>query len=515
MLKIKAALSLGRPAGAAQPNRTIPRRGSPLPHDVRQAAEGLLEADLASVRVHVSSVPTRMLATAFTHGDDIYFAPSRYDPGTPEGLRLLGHELAHVVQQRQGRAYNRHGYGVALVRDPALEDEAERTGLALQTMMMKGKAKAKAKAEAEEPYLCLNISNWDQYWDSKTNNKYPRIEVLNLHAFDQTQKLALILSILDQRREICRFLTAPNSYSQDARQTLQGVGEAGGSAIFIPTSGKDAEWMWRRNKTQTAPQWWWMRMARAGIPVFLVVSQDEFNVYAGGLHGHGDVPLYVVGYDGFGIGCGRAACVHLLMEHRIKGVITDDRTSSTDLDTDPVETLPQFQEMIALSDEKFFCSVAPKYDCNIMTIVRGDKTIDAIDGMFCFPSLLMSSKEDLCLAAIMEKRIPGFCANDQIYRITVHTDTNNPPYKNTSVAYTGRKAIVLEMCCASRFFRDAAGKPMTAQRWHKEYKFLNMWDVIKMQESALYQLIESLGGIEAKNDAGLQAIVNNYFLARR
>jgi Domain of unknown function (DUF4157) len=83
--------------------------------------------------VHVSSAPGRLGAVAFTTGSDIYFAPGRYEPGSPEGLRLLGHELAHVVQQRQGRVRNPHGHGVAVVKDPELEAEADRMGRALQT----------------------------------------------------------------------------------------------------------------------------------------------------------------------------------------------------------------------------------------------------------------------------------------------------------------------------------------------------------------------------------------------
>jgi hypothetical protein len=39
-------------------------------------------------------------ARAFTHGSDIYFNRGEYVPESSEGKRLLGHELTHVVQQR-------------------------------------------------------------------------------------------------------------------------------------------------------------------------------------------------------------------------------------------------------------------------------------------------------------------------------------------------------------------------------------------------------------------------------
>ena len=47
-------------------------------------------------------------------------------PETIQGQQLLGHELAHVVQQRAGRARNPLGSGLAVVQDRALEAEADR-----------------------------------------------------------------------------------------------------------------------------------------------------------------------------------------------------------------------------------------------------------------------------------------------------------------------------------------------------------------------------------------------------
>jgi len=47
---------------------------------------------------------------------------------TPEGRQILGHELAHVVQQRSGRVHNPFGTGVAIVQDTMMEAEADRLG---------------------------------------------------------------------------------------------------------------------------------------------------------------------------------------------------------------------------------------------------------------------------------------------------------------------------------------------------------------------------------------------------
>jgi ribosomal protein S18 acetylase RimI-like enzyme len=64
---------------------------------------------------------------------DIHFASGQYNPHTPHGQSLLGHELTHVVQQRAGRVANPFGSGVAVVQDQALEAEADRMGRAAAT----------------------------------------------------------------------------------------------------------------------------------------------------------------------------------------------------------------------------------------------------------------------------------------------------------------------------------------------------------------------------------------------
>jgi hypothetical protein len=99
-----------------------------LPDAVRGKMEAALGADFSNVRVHVGPQADRIGAIAFTLGSDIYFAPGRYQPDTVHGQQLLGHELAHVVQQRQGRVRNPMGSGVAVVQDGALEAEADRLG---------------------------------------------------------------------------------------------------------------------------------------------------------------------------------------------------------------------------------------------------------------------------------------------------------------------------------------------------------------------------------------------------
>ena len=72
----------------------------PLPDAVRTKMERQLNADFSGVRIHADDPKaTEMGAKAFTDGRDVHFAPGQYRPDSADGLRLLGHELTHVVQQ--------------------------------------------------------------------------------------------------------------------------------------------------------------------------------------------------------------------------------------------------------------------------------------------------------------------------------------------------------------------------------------------------------------------------------
>jgi GNAT superfamily N-acetyltransferase len=98
--------------------------------------EAAFGTSFADVRVHVGPEAASIGALAFTHGSDLYFAPGQYNPQTQHGQRLLGHELAHVLQQRAGRVHNPLGSGLAVVQDAALEAEAERKGQRAATMVL-------------------------------------------------------------------------------------------------------------------------------------------------------------------------------------------------------------------------------------------------------------------------------------------------------------------------------------------------------------------------------------------
>ena len=76
--------------------------GHELPRNVRNRFESALGADLKRVRIHTRGTADRAArfldARAFTIGNHVVFRRGEYDPSTPDGRRLLAHELSHVVQ---------------------------------------------------------------------------------------------------------------------------------------------------------------------------------------------------------------------------------------------------------------------------------------------------------------------------------------------------------------------------------------------------------------------------------
>ena len=104
--------------------------GAPLPRSVREKMEAALGHDFADVRVHHGGEAESIGAVAFTRGTHLHFAPTRYQPHSAEGRQLLGHELAHVVQQRARRVAHPGG-AVPINADPALEREADAAGSAV------------------------------------------------------------------------------------------------------------------------------------------------------------------------------------------------------------------------------------------------------------------------------------------------------------------------------------------------------------------------------------------------
>jgi hypothetical protein len=101
-------------------------RGQPLPPSLRARYEAIQHADFAAVRLHAGApeVTGPLAARAVTNGQDIYFHPGAFRPGTLAGDALIGHELAHTLQTRASTAS--HGQtGIVSRPGDALERNAD------------------------------------------------------------------------------------------------------------------------------------------------------------------------------------------------------------------------------------------------------------------------------------------------------------------------------------------------------------------------------------------------------
>lgn len=104
--------------------------GASMPPEIQAKMEHAMNADFSDVNIHTGPQASAVGALAYTQGTDIHFAPGQYKPDSPAGQKLLGHELAHVVQQKEGRVSPtaRLATGQQLNDNPALEREADMLG---------------------------------------------------------------------------------------------------------------------------------------------------------------------------------------------------------------------------------------------------------------------------------------------------------------------------------------------------------------------------------------------------
>lgn len=104
---------------------------SKLPSSTQNKMEGAFQKDFSNVNIHQNSRQAKgMGALAYTQGNDVHFAPGQYQPNSSKGQELIGHELTHVVQQREGRVKPTKQFkkGYAINDDRGLEKEADDMG---------------------------------------------------------------------------------------------------------------------------------------------------------------------------------------------------------------------------------------------------------------------------------------------------------------------------------------------------------------------------------------------------
>ena len=101
------------------PNASSSQNTSGIPDELKAKYEQRSGVSMDDVSVHYNSdKPVQYGALAYTQGNDVYLGPGQE--------KHLGHELGHVIQQKQGRVPITGSVGGApLNDDPALEQEAD------------------------------------------------------------------------------------------------------------------------------------------------------------------------------------------------------------------------------------------------------------------------------------------------------------------------------------------------------------------------------------------------------
>lgn len=125
--------------------------GERLQPAVQRKMERSFGFDFSSIRIHQDDRAKSAGALAFAQGRNLHFAPGQYAPETRAGQVVLGHELAHVVQQAAGRVHvPAQALGGAINDDPELEREADKMGESAASGQPAEKAEQEA-APADEP----------------------------------------------------------------------------------------------------------------------------------------------------------------------------------------------------------------------------------------------------------------------------------------------------------------------------------------------------------------------------
>ena len=75
----------------------------PLPQTIRKRGEHFFGASLDNIHLRVGPLPQDLGARALAVGNEIWLSPGHDDFSKHANLELLGHELTHILQQRQGR----------------------------------------------------------------------------------------------------------------------------------------------------------------------------------------------------------------------------------------------------------------------------------------------------------------------------------------------------------------------------------------------------------------------------
>ncbi|WP_139488473.1 eCIS core domain-containing protein [Brevibacillus dissolubilis] len=218
------------------PSSLPPTAANKMPLYVQSKMEGVFGHNFADVNIHRHSGRAGELgALAYTQGNDIHFAPGQYNPDSPAGQSLLGHELAHVIQQRQGRVKPTLEHkGLPINDNPALEQEADQMG-------------AKAASISEPP-------------ESPIQQK--RASTASPQAVTTTPVIQRMLG----------YKVTPNTETESTKQLGTSLEEKGDIVKWIPVTKGD---MIKLKKKKGETIYWVSNVGDDGITLTKYNAEDE------------------------------------------------------------------------------------------------------------------------------------------------------------------------------------------------------------------------------------------------
>ena len=179
-------------AAVGKPNLT----GIPL--QMKQSFEQSSGLSFDDVRVHYhSALPARLGALAYTQGSHVYLASGQE--------RHLGHELGHVIQQKQGqvRATSELN-GVKINTSPVTEREAD----ALSRQAARGEAIQMRQGSASEVVQMVQYPDIDAMWQGLCGN--PKDEAMIQQLVTQDPVLNELYQDAAQQVPKCDFRESKN-----------------------------------------------------------------------------------------------------------------------------------------------------------------------------------------------------------------------------------------------------------------------------------------------------------------
>lgn len=248
--------------------------GDALPVVERAFFEERLGARLDKVRVHhgptASPLAKGLGARAFAVGNDLVFASGAYEPGTRRGRLLLGHEIAHTLQNAAGapaRVRRQEDTGGASPASGPTQQDAGPTAEASEQPPEVEASDPKLVEEFEDE-LKANEANADQDDD------------LMLRAYSSRVVLLLTLvprPVLKTEDDLSRVMEGANETAKGELETVTALGAMAEFGLGLRPFGFPLTWS---DKIRTALT---LGIDRFAVLAEFVKATVRLTVLAGGL----------------------------------------------------------------------------------------------------------------------------------------------------------------------------------------------------------------------------------------